>query len=182
MEGSAWRWVALEAGPVSLAAGIRELEVATSDTGIAIDSLLVTNDPGFVPRGRGQVPEELTAIPQGLRAAPFAPEDERAVPEAFQDKRPCVKLVWDSLAVPQGVSHYCVYRSDQKAFEAEAETLLGSPVGPVFYDIGLEAGRTVYYRIRGGRVGQSLAAFRGSGRRELTVRHGNIARLRVALS
>ena len=40
------------------------------------------------------------------------------------------------------------YRSDTEAFEAEAETLLGSPSGPVFYDVGLEAGRTVYYRVR----------------------------------
>ncbi len=35
-----------------------------------------------------------------------------------------------------------------EAFEAEAETLLGSPSGPIFYDVGLEAGRTVYYRVR----------------------------------
>jgi predicted phage tail protein len=45
------------------------------------------------------------------------------------------------------VSRYDVYRSDTEAFPAEAETLLGSPAGPVFYDV-VEAGRTVYYRIR----------------------------------
>ena len=45
VEGFPWRWVALDAGAVPLAAGVIELEVATRDAGIAIDSLLVTNDP-----------------------------------------------------------------------------------------------------------------------------------------
>jgi hypothetical protein len=147
VEGFPWRWVALDAGPVPLAAGVSELEVSTHDAGIAIDCLLVTNDPGFVPRGRGQVPEELAAVPKGLRVAPFAPEDEQAASGLLKEQRPRVKLVWDPVAAPQGVSRYDVYRSDTEAFPAEAETLLGSPAGPVFYDV-VEAGRTVYYRIR----------------------------------
>jgi len=148
VEGFPWRWVALDAGAVSLAAGVVELEVATQDAGIAIDSLLVTNDPSFVPRGRGQVPEELAAFPQGLRAVPLAPEDERALSVSPKDQRPRVKLVWEEVSAPQGVAHYNVYRSDTDAFAAEAETLLGSPRGCVFYDVGLATGHTVYYRIR----------------------------------
>lgn len=148
VEGLPWRWVALDAGAVPLAAGVAELEVATRDAGIAIDHLLVTNDPSFVPRGRGQVPDELAAVPQGLRAVPFVPEDERALCASPKDQRPRVKLVWEEVSAPQGVSHYNVYRSDTEAFPAEAETLLGSPSGRVFYDVGLEAGQTVYYRVR----------------------------------
>ena len=148
VEGFPWRWVALDAGAVPLAAGVVELEVATRDAGIAIDNLLVTNDPSFVPRGRGQVPEELAAVPLGLRAVPFAPEDERALAASLKDQRPRVKLAWNPVSAPQGVSHYNVYRSDAEAFEAEPETLLGSPSGCVFYDVGLEPGRTVHYRVR----------------------------------
>jgi hypothetical protein len=145
--GFSWRWVALDAGAVPLAAGAIVLEVATQDAGIAMDNILVTNDPDFLPRGRGQVPEDLAAAPEGLRVEPFGLEDERAT-SGSMDERPRVKLAWHPVAAPQGVSHYNVYRSDTEAFEAEAETLLGSPSGPVFYDVGLEAGRAVYYRVR----------------------------------
>jgi len=148
VEGFAWRWVALDAGPIPLTAGVVELEIATSDTGIAVDSVLVTNDPDFVPRGRGQVPVDLAATPEGLRAEPFGPEDEPAASELMRQESPRVKLAWNGVTAPQGVSHYNVYRSDTEAFEADAETLLGSPSEPVFYDVGLEAGRTVYYRVR----------------------------------
>ncbi len=148
VEGFSWRWVALDAGAVPLAAGVIELEIATRDTGIAIDNVLVTNDPDFVPRGRGQVPEDLSAVPEGLRVDPVGLEDEQAVSESDKEQRPRVKLAWQPVAAPQGVSHYNVYRSDTEAFEAEPETLLGSPSEPVFYDVGLEAGQTVYYRVR----------------------------------
>jgi hypothetical protein len=148
VEGFAWRWVALDAGAVALSADVAELEIATSDAGIAIDNLVVTNDPHFVPRGRGQVPQALAAVPHGLRAEPFGPEDEPVGPEPMNRQSPRVKLTWNRVDAPQGVSHYNVYRSDSEACEAEAETLLGSPSGRVFYDVRLESGRTAYYRVR----------------------------------
>lgn len=148
MRGFPWQWVALDRGDVSLPAGTVDLELATSDAGIAVDSILVTNDPGFVPRGRGQVPVELAASPQKLRVEAFGPQDEPAASELLKDPRPRVKLAWDAASAPQGVAHYNVYRCDREAFEAEAETLLGSPTGCVFYDGGLETGQAVYYRIR----------------------------------
>jgi hypothetical protein len=148
VEGFPWRWVVLDAGAVPLTAGVFVLEVATRDAGIAMDNILVTNDPDFVPRGRGQAPEDLAAAPEELRVEPFRVEDERAAAESNKEERPRVKLAWQPVAAPQGVSHYNVYRSDTEAFEAEAETLLGSPTEPIFYDVGLEAGRTVYYRVR----------------------------------
>ena len=146
--GFPWRWVALDAGAVRLAAGVIELEVAARDGGIAMDNILVTNGPAFAPRGRGQVPEDVAAVPKRLRVAPFAPEDEHEASGLLKEQRRRVKLVWDRVAAPQGVSHYNVYRSCVEAFEAEAETLLGSPSGCVFYDVGLEPGRKVYYRVR----------------------------------
>jgi len=150
VEGLPWHWVAIDADTVPLAAGVVLLEVATRDAGIAMDNILVTNDPDFMPHGRGQVPEELAVAPQGLRIEPIGPEDERASSGSNIEQRAQVKLTWQPVAAPQGVSHYNVYRSDTdtKTFEAEAETLVGSPSEPVFYDIGLEIGRTVYYRIR----------------------------------
>ena len=135
-------------GHRSAGRGRHRTGASTRDAGIAIDSILVTNDPDFVPRGRGQVPEDLAVAPQGLRVEPFNVEDERATSGWLREQRPSVKLVWQPLAATQGVSHYNVYRSDTEPFEAEAETLLGSPSGPVFYDVGLETGRTVYYRVR----------------------------------
>ena len=68
VQGFPWRWVALDAGAVLLSAGNISLEVVTRDVGIAVDNLLVTNDPRFVPQGRGQVPENLAAVPQGRAA------------------------------------------------------------------------------------------------------------------
>jgi hypothetical protein len=148
VEGFPWRWVALDTGAVPLSAGVVELEVATSDAGIAIDNILVTNDPDFVPQGRGQVPEKIGAAPQGLRVESFGPDDEQRTAGCITGQMPRVKLAWQPVVAPQGVSHYNVYRSNTEAFEAEAETLLGSPIEPVFYDVGLDAGRTAYYRVR----------------------------------
>jgi hypothetical protein len=148
VEGFPWRWVAFDTDAVPLAAGVFTLEVATRDAGIAMDNILVTNDLDFVPHGRGQVPEKLAAAPQGLHIEPIGPEDERASSRSNKEQRPRVKLAWQPVGAPQGVSHYNVYRSVTEAFEAEAETLLGSPSERVFYDVGLESGRRAYYRVR----------------------------------
>lgn len=148
VEGFPWRWVELAGGPVSLGAGLTELVIATSNAGIALDQLLVTNDPGFTPRGRGQVPGELGPAPQGLRAAPLTPEDERAFAAAPRDERPRVKLSWEPVTAPQGVAHYNVYRSESEACEAEQETLVGSPRQCVFLDVLPGAGQSLYYRVR----------------------------------
>jgi len=144
VDGSQWHWVALDTGAVELPAGTIELELATSDAGIAVDNILVTDDADFVPRGRGQATEKLAAVPEGLRAEPFGPEDA----ELMKVKSARVKLAWDPVAAPQGVSHYNVYRADTEPFAADAESLLGSPARTVFYDCGLEAGQKVYYRVR----------------------------------
>ena len=144
VDGSQWRWVALDTGALELSAGTIELEFATSDTGIAVDSILVTDDADFVPRGRGPAPEKLAAVPRGLRAGTFGPEDA----ELMKVTTPRVKLAWEPVVAPQGVSHYNVYRADTGSFAADTESLLGSPAETVFYDCGLEAGQKVFYRVR----------------------------------
>jgi hypothetical protein len=146
--GASWHWAALDAGEVSLTAGIIQLKASTRDAGIALDNILVTNDRHFVPCGRGQVPEGLTAVPEGLRVASSRVDDEQTIRPTTREQSPRVKLVWNSVAAPQGVSHYNIYRSDSEVFEAQPETLLGSPREPVFYDVGLETGRTACYRVR----------------------------------
>lgn len=148
VEGASWHWVALDGDTVPLTASRIVVEVSTSDSGIAMDRVVVTNDPDFIPRGRGQVPEELAAVPEGLHAEPFGLEDGRAISGWVTEEKPSVKLTWQPVTAPQGVSHYNVYRSETAAFEADAETLLGSPSEPVFYDVDLEAGQSVYYRVR----------------------------------
>ncbi|HPY90978.1 MAG TPA: fibronectin type III domain-containing protein, partial [Lentisphaeria bacterium] len=54
--GSDWRWVALDAGAVSLPSRRTQLELTTVDAGVAIDVLCLTNDPGFRPVGLGRAP------------------------------------------------------------------------------------------------------------------------------
>ena len=65
--------------------------------------------------GRGQVPENLAAAPEGLRVESFSVEDERTVSGWLKEQRPSVKLAWQPVAAPQGVSHYNVYRSDYQS-------------------------------------------------------------------
>lgn len=148
VKGPQWHWVVMDGNNVSLAAGNTALEISTQDTGIAIDSVLVTNDPNFMPSGRGQVPEDLAAVPQGLHVEALSPEDQQATSGWISEQTPCVKLAWQPVAAPQGVAHYNVYRSDSDSFETEPETLLSSPSAPVFYDVGLQPGQTVYYRVQ----------------------------------
>lgn len=146
--GCPWSWVALDTGAVQLPEVVVEIWISTGDTGIAADNLLVTNDPNFVPRGRGQVPEKLAATPEGLRVESLGPDDQPAASELIRTRQPIVKLTWNPVASLQAVSHYNVYRFEAESFTAEPETLLGSPAKPVFYDVGLPAGQTVYYRVR----------------------------------
>jgi hypothetical protein len=146
--GRTWHWVALDAGAISLNEGNFELRITTRDTGIAIDHLLVTNDPNFVPRGRGQVPEDLPIAPAGLRVEPAPLENAPPASRADEDPGKRVRLTWQPVAAPQGVSHYNVYRSESATSDAQAETLLSSPSKPAFMDTGLKTGMTWYYRIR----------------------------------
>ncbi len=159
IDGSQWRWVAMDAGAIELPAGPVELSLVTSDAGIAVDSILVTDDLDFIPRGRGQAPEKLAAVPRGLRTEAFGARDA----ELMETKTPRVKLAWDPVTAPQGVSHYNVYRADAESFDAEPESLLGSPARTGFYDCGLKVGQKVYYRVRAvdawGNLSPASAAF-----------------------
>jgi hypothetical protein len=139
-----WQWTEVDGGPVRLPAGRADIQFVTGDAGIALDCILVTDDPQFVPSGYGPEPDALTATPGLPRLVAFGPDDAAFLKVVT----PRVKLAWDPVAAPQGISHYNVYRSDTDAFEADAATLLGSPAQPVFYDCGLQSGQVAYYRTR----------------------------------
>lgn len=145
---TAWRWLLINAESARLGKGKATLIFRTSDVDVALDVVAVTDDPAFMPTGRGNVPEALDAMPTGLREAPLDASDEAAAGELMQAQTPHPKLVWEAVRAPQGVAYYNVYRSGAAEFEAEVETLLGSPINPVFYDCGLMPGRTYHYRVR----------------------------------
>ncbi|MBT4816226.1 MAG: PKD domain-containing protein [Lentisphaerae bacterium] len=144
-----WRWLPITVEPVRLRKGNVTLVFGTSDVDVAIDAVAVTDDPEFLPTGRGNVPEALEGMPANLCEAPLEASDEAAAGELMQAQTPHTKLVWDDLQATQGVAYYSVYRSETPEFAATVEALLGSPVLPVFYDCGLTPGTSYHYRVRG---------------------------------
>jgi len=142
--GPDWRWAPLDAAPIRLRGREADLELSTSDAGIAVDCLCITNDPDFRPAGHGRAPTGELTVPDGLGLAEFTLEDA----ERFHLTGGKVKLAWQPAGAPQGVTRYQVYRGEQADFPADPEHLLGSPTDPVFYDCDLELGKRVFYRVR----------------------------------
>ena len=144
VRGPDWHWVALDAATVQLPGRSVDLELSTSDPGIAVDCLCITNDPDFRPAGRGREPSGGLAVPGGLGTAPFTMQDA----ERFELVGAQAKIAWQPVGAPQGVARYQVYRGEQEDFPADPEHLLGSPAEPVFHDCDLELGKQVFYRVR----------------------------------
>ena len=144
VEGPDWHWVALDAGAVQLPARKVEVALSTSDAGIAVDCLCITNDPDFRPAGRGREPRGELEAPQGLGVAEFTVQDA----EHLHLTGGQVKITWQPADAAQGVTRYQVYRGEREDVPADPEHLLGSPAEPVFYDCDLELGTRVYYRVR----------------------------------
>lgn len=149
VQGYSWHWVELDKGPVSRKAGSLYLEFSTGDAGIALDNVLLTNDPGFVPLSSGNTPDTPPSAPVGGRAEELV-FGEKSSPLSFNGyelRPPYVKLSWEPAAAPQGVRHYNIYRSTGKDFEPVQANLLGSVSGTFFFDIGLEKGKEYYYKV-----------------------------------
>lgn len=144
VEGTNWHWVALDTGTIELSGRQADLELATSDAGIAVDCLCITNDPDFRPTGRGRVPSAKPTVPDGLRLAEIALQDDLR----FEITGRRVKITWQPSNSPQGVARYQVYRGDRQDFPADPKHLLGSPADPVFYDYDLGPEKRLFYRIR----------------------------------
>ena len=158
VEGADWHWVALDTGAIELPGRQVDLELSTSDAGIAVDCLCITNDPDFQPAGHGREPTAKPTVPDGLRLAGISLEDA----ERFDLTGRRVKIAWQPASAPQGVTRYQVYRGDREDFRADPEHLLGSPAEPVFYDCDLEPDKRLFYRVRAmdawGNVSDASAA------------------------
>jgi len=142
-----WHWVPLEAGGVTLSAGGSIMELASSAVGIGLDNLLVTNDAAFRPEGKGNTPARPPSQPKGVRVATLAGKGAKAVEQAgYRLEPPYVVLSWEASRATQGVRCYHVYRGESPGFPVSQGTLLGTPNGPRFTDVGL-AGREYYYRV-----------------------------------
>ncbi|OGV64001.1 MAG: hypothetical protein A3K19_04340 [Lentisphaerae bacterium RIFOXYB12_FULL_65_16] len=146
VDTSEWRWLPLDGAPPNLEAGTTQVTFGSSDAGIALDSVCLTNDPAFTPAGKGNTPSVPPSAPSGLRILPLTAADDDVAPKTKPGDPPCIKLVWSPVSAPQGVHHYSVYRSIGPGFVVGPETLLGSPAIPVFYDCGLES-RVYQYRV-----------------------------------
>ena len=143
---AAWCWVPLDGRTRNLEAGTATLAFATSTIGIALDNILLTNDLNFTPAGKSNTPHRPPSAPVRLRTATPMPADDAIAPKTKPGETPYVKLVWAPAAGAHGVSHYNVYRSVEPRFAVGPETLLGSPIEPVFFDCGLST-RTYHYRV-----------------------------------
>ncbi|MBI3947022.1 MAG: hypothetical protein HY321_13945 [Armatimonadetes bacterium] len=142
-----WHWVPLAAGGATLPAGGATMELATSAVGIALDNLLVTNDADFRPQGKGNAPAQPPSRPRGVRVATLAGKGAEAVEQAgYQLEPPYVALIWEASRAPQGVRCYDVHRGEAPGFAVSQGTLLGTPNGPRFTDVGLGEG-DYYYRV-----------------------------------
>ena len=141
-----WTWLPIDRGPVQLEAGEATLSFASSALEVALDNILVTNDLAFIPAGKGNTPHTPPAAPTGLRAVQPTAADDAVAPKTKPGELPYLKLVWSRAAARQGVNHYNVYRGTKPEFDVGPATLIGSPIGPLFYDCGLER-KTYHYRV-----------------------------------
>jgi hypothetical protein len=144
VQSSRWHWVPLSAEAVTLPKQKTVLELETSDRGLAVDVLCITNDAGFRPTGHGAAPSSPPSAPSGLEPAVLTIEDA----DIYELPGASVKLTWIPATAPQGIARYQVYRGRQPDFPAETEHLLGSPTEAVFHDCDLEQEGTYYYRVR----------------------------------
>jgi hypothetical protein len=130
-------------------AGKAELEFETGDAGIALDNILVTNDPDFMPETVGNTPVEAPSTPVGLKIGQLVTGEKQGATHTewrgYTLDQPYVKLAWEPSSAPQGVRYYNIHRSDDKEMVTTQSTLLGSTVETFFIDPGLKNGHQYYY-------------------------------------
>jgi len=147
VEGFEWKWVEMESTALNLPAGKAEIVFSTSDAGIALDNVLVTNDPAFIPFNSDNTPTAKPSVPSGLRIEEMKSEGEPLEWRGYTVKPPYVKLLWEPAAAPQGIRYYNIYRGREKDFNASQKTLIGSNSETFFIDLELARNTPYYYRI-----------------------------------
>ena len=115
--------------------------------GIALDSILVTNNPQFVPKAKSNTPAKPPSAPERLKADGIVVEGKELNWAGYRVRPPYLRLTWNASSAPQGVRYYNVYRAESPEFEAGSSTLIGSANEPVYVDCVLEPGKKYYYRV-----------------------------------
>jgi fibronectin type 3 domain-containing protein len=126
----AWEWLRLEK-PVSAEAGGQKIVIRASGPGLAVDNLLLTDDPRYRPQGEEKLDARPPATPAGLKLGEARHFD--------------TSLSWNP--VEEDFNHYQVYRGTAPDFQAGQEALIGSPAVPRLVDWGLTQGTQYYYRV-----------------------------------
>jgi len=147
VSGFGWKWAAMDTGTMPLTEGMHEIILETSDAGIAVDNIMVTNNMEFAPAGKSNVPGVLSGTLSGLKAEGIVVEGAELKHGGYSVKPPYLKLTWNELKAPQGVRYYNIYRSEDPNLEISPATLVGSTPETLFVDCVLEAGKTYYYRV-----------------------------------
>ena len=147
VEGFEWKWVEMEDAALNLPAGKAEITFSTSDAGIALDNVLVTNDLSFAPSNLDNTPTAKPSEPAGLKVEEMKAEGETLEWRGYSVKPPYVKLAWKPSTAPQGVRYYNIYRAGEKGFKPSPATLIGSNAETWFVDTGLKQGADYFYRM-----------------------------------
>jgi len=130
--GSEWHWARLaEAKP--LKPGSHLLRCIMSRPGCELDKLVLTSDPGLVPKAKGNLPAQAPDVPSSIQAAQDETGDH-------------VVLHWEHL--PSALlHHFNVYRGTSPEFDAGQHTLLGSPTRNQFLDPYPAGTGTLFYKV-----------------------------------
>jgi hypothetical protein len=149
VKGKDWQWVSINNQILRQPAGEATLEFETSDAGISIDNILVTNDLNFIPSNSDNTPSTKPSIPEKIKVEHLI-ADKNEAPLAWQGykiKPPYIKILWAPSTAPQGVRYYNIHRSDRKDFQVDQSNLLGSNKDTLFIDPELEIGKEYHYKV-----------------------------------
>jgi hypothetical protein len=125
-----WTWMRI-AEAVAAGADGTQVTLTSAGAGLAVDKLLLTDDPDHEPEGKVKLDGTAPATPAGL---------------SFTEARHFdVSLAWEPVGAD--VHHYQVYRGETADFEPGQQTLVGSPAVPGFVEWGLTHGKQYFYRV-----------------------------------
>ena len=148
-----WSWVKMTEPLVQLPSDSIKLAFTTSDTGILVDQLLLSNTPDWTPPPSGNRPSVKPSTPRNLKIVGvgsskivWVRSTRTHAPPAKAGEDVTARLSWTKSAAPQGVTRYHVCRSDRPDFQPSQATLIGTTLKPSFSDVGLKD-QLYYYRV-----------------------------------
>ncbi|MBN2580016.1 MAG: fibronectin type III domain-containing protein [Pirellulales bacterium] len=126
-----WRWVKFT-GTLDVPPGRCNLVLASSLYRSALDVLVLTDDPAFLPDETRRIDWPAPTVVQGLKASVTSPYS--------------VQLTWQS-DESELFHHYNLYCGETADVTPDQSALVASPDANVFHDWGLKPGRTLFYRL-----------------------------------